>query len=118
MTENTHSLLSKDPEAFDKLSSEKKRNLAKVTQQEILEEKSMTKTSLHSQALGWGVRRVTLGLSENIPSERVTGRKARGLQMEEISCKCQTCLSLLSSRRKQTSNNFFLLYRNLKGGFS
>ena len=117
MTENTHSLLSKDPEAFDKFNSERERNLAKVTQQEILEEKSMTKTSLHSQALGWGVRRVTLGLSENIPSERVTGRKARGLQMEEISCKCQTCLSLLSSRGK-IAIIFFLLYRNLKGGFS
>ena len=115
MTENTHTLLPKDPEAFDKFSSERERNLAKVTQQEILEEKSMTETSLPSQALGWGVRRVTLGLSENIPSERVTGRKARGLQMEEIGCKCQTFLSLLSGRRKQTSDIFFLLYRNLKG---
>ena len=38
--------------------------------------------------------------------ERVTGRKARGLQMEEIACKCQTFLSLLSGRRKQTSNIF------------
>ena len=26
--------------------------------------------------------------------ERVTGRKARGLQMEEIGCKCQTFFSL------------------------
>ena len=42
----------------------------------------------------------------------------RGLQMEEIACKCQTFLSLLSGRRKQTSNIFFLLYTNLKGGFS
>ena len=50
--------------------------------------------------------------------ERVTGRKARGLQMEEIACKCQTFLSLLSGRRKQTSNIFFLLYTNLKRGFS
>ena len=50
--------------------------------------------------------------------ERVTGRKARGLQMEEIGCKCQTFLSLLSGRRKQTSYIFFLLYTNLKGGFS
>ena len=33
-------------------------------------------------------------------SERITGRKARGLQMEEIGCKCQTFLSLLSGRRK------------------
>ena len=40
------------------------------------------------------------------PIERVTGRKARVLQMEEIACKCQTFLSLLSGRRKQTSNIF------------
>ena len=39
--------------------------------------------------------------------ERVTGRKAKGLQREEIACKCQTFLSLLSGRRKQTSNIFF-----------
>ena len=52
------------------------------------------------------------------PGERVTGRKARGLQMEEIACKCQTFLSPLSGRRKQTSDIFFLLYTNLKGGFS
>ena len=51
-------------------------------------------------------------------NEKVTGRKARGLQMEEIACKCQTFLSLLSGRRKQTSNIFFLLYTNLKKGFS
>ena len=38
--------------------------------------------------------------------ERVTSRKARGLQTEEIACKCQTFLSLLSSRRKQTSDIF------------
>ena len=49
---------------------------------------------------------------EPVPSfwsvgERVTGRKARGLQMEEIACKCQTFLSLLSGRRKQTNNIFF-----------
>ena len=50
--------------------------------------------------------------------ERVTGRKARGLQMEEIACKCQTFLSLLSGRKKQTNNIFFLLYTNLKRGFS
>ena len=50
-------------------------------------------------------------------NETVTGRKARGLQMEEIGCKCQTFFSLLSGRRKQTSDIFFLLYTNLKGGF-
>ena len=48
-------------------------------------------------------------------NERITGRKARGLQMEEIGCKCQTFfISLLSGRRKQTSDMFFsLLYTNL-----
>ena len=51
-------------------------------------------------------------------NERVTGRKARGLQMEEIACKCQTFLSLLSGRRTQTSNFFFFpsLYK-FKGRF-
>ena len=53
-----------------------------------------------------------------------TGRKARGLQTEEIGCKCQTfffffLISLLSGRRKQSSDIFFLLlYTNLKRGFS
>ena len=51
-------------------------------------------------------------------SERVTGRKARCLQTEEIGCKLQTFFSLLSGRRKQTSDMFFLLYTNLKGGLS
>ena len=50
--------------------------------------------------------------------ERVTGRKARGLQMEEIGCKCQTFfLSLLSGRRKQISVKFFPIYvQNSFGG--
>jgi len=43
----------------------------------------------------------------SVHGERVTGRKARGLQTEEIGCKCQTFLSLLSGRRKQTSDIFF-----------
>ena len=43
--------------------------------------------------------------------ERVTGRKARGLQMEERGCKGQTFFSLLSSRRKQTSDIFSSLYK-------
>ena len=49
-------------------------------------------------------------------NERITGKKARGLQMEEIGCKCQIFfISLLSGRRKQTSDIFFpLLYTNLK----
>ena len=39
--------------------------------------------------------------------EKVTGRKARGLQREEIGCKCQTFfISVLSGRRKQTLDIF------------
>ena len=49
------------------------------------------------------------------PVERVTGRKARGLQMEEISdirgCKCQTFfISPLNSRRKQTTSRFLVRF--------
>ena len=46
-------------------------------------------------------------------SEWVTGRKARGLQKEEIGYKCQTFfISLLSGRRKETSVIFSLsLYK-------
>ena len=43
---------------------------------------------------------------KNHSFERVTGRKARGFQTEEIACKCQTLLSLLSGRREQTSDIF------------
>ena len=46
--------------------------------------------------------------------ERVTGRKARGLQTEEIACKCQTFLSLLSGRRKQTSDIYFSAAKSLQ----
>ena len=43
-------------------------------------------------------------------SERVTGRKAGGLQMEEIGCNCQTFfLSPLSCKRKQTTSVAFFL---------
>ena len=48
------------------------------------------------------------------PSERVTSRKARGLQMEEIACKCQTFLSFLSGRRKRTRDIFSLSIQILK----
>jgi len=40
------------------------------------------------------------------PGERVTCRKARGLQTEEIAYECLTYLSILSGRRKQTSDTF------------
>ena len=48
-----------------------------------------------------------MSLSRLQELERVTCRKARGLQTEEIRCKCQTFLSLLSGMRKQTSDIFF-----------
>ena len=61
--------------------------------------------SLQSQL--WGVTPWLSGCKERfqlffLRGERVTGRKARGLQMEEIAGKCQTFLFLLSGRRKQT----------------
>ena len=43
--------------------------------------------------------------------ERVTGRKAKGLQIEEIGCKCQTFfISPLSSRKKQTTSVRFFSF--------
>ena len=49
----------------------------------------------------------TVSVDQN---ERLTGRKARGLQIEEIASKRQTFLSLLSGRRTQTSNIFFFSF--------
>ena len=56
----------------------------------------------------------------SLKHDRVTGRKGRGLQPEEIGCKCQTFfISPLSSRRKQTTSvrYFFLLHKKLKVSF-
>ena len=51
--------------------------------------------------------------------EKVRGNKARGLQTEEVACKWQTLLFLLSGGKKQTIDIlFFLLNTNLKGSFS
>ena len=55
-----------------------------------------------------------------IHGERVTGRKARGLQTEDIGCTCQTFFTcLLSGRRKQTTGVTVLplVCANLNGGF-
>ena len=64
---------------------------------------------------GWGAWCNSLSF-EAFRFERATGRKDRGLQTEEVDCKCQTFfISLLSGRRKQTSVIFCpLLYTNLK----
>ena len=43
----------------------------------------------------------------------LTDRKARGLQMEKIGCKCQTFLFLLSSRKKQTNDISSFFFRSL-----
>ena len=52
-----------------------------------------------------------LTVSHANTTERVTGRKARGLQVEKRGCRCQTFLSLLSGRKKQTSDMFSSLYK-------
>ena len=36
-------------------------------------------------------------------SERITGRKARGLQAEEIGCKCQTFFNLSLKQQEETN---------------
>ena len=66
----------------------------------------------------WEIGMDMYPLRKSGESERVTVRKARGLQTEEIACKCQTFLPLLSGRRKRTSDIFLLLYTNLNGVFS
>ena len=53
------------------------------------------------------MKKYTMFLDQKNQYERVTGKKVRGLQTEEKGCKYQTFLSLLSGRRKQTSNIFF-----------
>ena len=51
-------------------------------------------------------------------TERVTGKKARGLQREEMGCKCQTVVIChFRGRRKQAVIFFPLLDTNLKRGF-
>ena len=82
-------------------------------QEDPLEKEMATHTSI----LAWRIPRTeepgglqSMGsqrVGYHLATERVMGRKARGLQTEEIGCKCQTFLSLLSGRRKQTSNIFF-----------
>jgi len=52
-------------------------------------------------------------------TERVTARKARGLQREEMGCKCQTVVIChFRGRRKQAVIFFPLLDTNLKRDFS
>ena len=62
--------------------------------------------SLHVESLC--VQADRSGSSSSLTSERVTGRKAVGLQMGEIGFKCQAFfLSLLRARRKQTTSVLF-----------
>ena len=52
---------------------------------------------------------------EMVGCERVIGRKARGLQMEEIGCKCQTFFISLKQQEETNVLDFPpLLYTNLK----
>ena len=53
--------------------------------------------------------------------ERITGRKARVLQTEEIHCKCQIVFYFYLKLQEETNYKcqiFFLLHTKLKGGFS
>ena len=52
----------------------------------------------HSSILAWKIH----------GDEKVTGRKARGLQTEEISCKCQIYFYLSLKWQEETSVRFFL----------
>ena len=44
---------------------------------------------------------IVLWVRQDTGLERVTGRKARGLQTEKIGCKCQTFFFYLSLKRRQ-----------------
>ena len=53
----------------------------------------------------WEIGMDMYPLRKSGESERVTVRKARGLQIEEIGCKCQEFfIALLSGRRKQATS--------------
>ena len=68
----------------------------------------------HASILAWGIP-----WTKEPGSERVTGRKSRDLQTEEVG-KCQTFfISLLSGRRKQATSvrSFSLLYTTWKRKF-
>ena len=91
-----------------------------------LEKEIATLTSILTWKIPWrgescrvqSIRGKESDTTEQLTFERVTGRKAKGLQTEKIGCKCQTFLSVLSGRRKQNKDIFFSFSTNLEGGFS
>ena len=67
------------------------------------------------------VKNSTVGIEFNAVIKRVTGRKARDLQMEEIGCKCQTFffnLPLKQQEKQTTSVRFFSLRYTILKDFS
>ena len=65
------------------------------------------------------VKNSTVGIEFNAVIKRVTGRKARDLQMQEIGCKCQIFFFFNLSLKQQQETNykcqiFSLLYTKLK----
>ena len=71
----------------------------------------------HSSILAWRIPRTeepgglqSMGsqrVGYHLATERVTGRKARGLQTEEIGCKCQTFFLNLSLKQQEIMIYFF-----------
>ena len=58
------------------------------------------------------------GLENSLDCERLTGRKVRGLQTEEIRLKAPDIFISLKRQEETNQRYFFLLYTNLKGDFS
>ena len=58
------------------------------------------------------------GLENFLDCERLTGRKVRGLQTEEIRLKAPDIFISLKRQEETNQRYFFLLYTNLKGDFS
>ena len=79
----------------------------RIQKTKIMASGPITSWQIHGETLETVADFVFLGSK----IERVIGRKAKGLQTEERGCKCQTSLSLLSRRKKQTSNVFPSLYK-------
>jgi len=59
---------------------------------------------MRRQAIDWEKM-----FAKAIPDERVTGRKARGLQTEETGCKCQTFFSLSLKQQEETNSSWKFL---------
>ena len=85
-----------------RIANGQERKGSSYTKHQLIKMEIKTAAFVSGGSHGWILKLVDADLIEG-----VTGRKARGLQTEEIACNCQTFLSLLSGRKKQTSDIFF-----------